>query len=132
MNSEYRIVEYRIQMDKIQNFRDLEVWQKAHQFALNIYVITKKFPVEEKFGLISQIRRAVISVPANIVEGFKRRGVKDSLHFYTIAEASLEEVRYYLIFSQDLKYISSEIYKKLESQAEETAKMLFVFKKAQN
>lgn len=112
-------------MGNVKTFRDLKVWQKAHRFVLNIYAITKDFPSEEKFGLTSQLRRAAVSVAANIVEGFKRRGVKDTKNFYTISEASLEETRYHLLLSQDLKYISPNIYTKLEKQAAEVAKMLY-------
>ncbi len=114
----------------MQTFHDLKVWQKSHELVLNIYALTKTFPSEEKFGLTSQLRRAVISVPSNIVEGFKRRGIKDSLHFYTIAEASLEEAKYQLLLAKDLKYISSEVYEKVLNQSNEISKMLFAFKKA--
>ncbi len=61
----------------IKRFEDLEVWKKAHQLALEVYKITKDFPSEEKFSLVSQMRRATVSVPANIAEGFRKRGVKD-------------------------------------------------------
>ena len=114
----------------MQTFKDLKVWEKAHQFTLNVYALTKKFPSEEKFGLTSQLRRAAISVPSNIVEGFKRRGVKDSLNFYTIEEASLEEVKYQLLLAKDLKYISQDIYEKMNEKANEISKMLYSFKKA--
>ena len=117
-------------MGDVKTFRDLKVWQKAHQFILNIYAVTKNFPPEERFGLTSQLRRAAVSVAANIVEGFKRRGIKDTRNFYTTSEASLEEVRYYLILSKDLKYISATIQVKLESQAEEISKMLHAMKKS--
>lgn len=72
---------------------------------LEIYNITKAFPAEERFGLISQMRRAAVSIPANIAEGFKKRTVKDKSNFYNIAQGSLEELRYYLILSKDLKYL---------------------------
>lgn len=114
----------------MQNFRDLKVWQKAHQFVLNIYSLTQNFPSEEKFGLVIQLRRAAVSVAANIVEGFKRRGIKDSLNFYTMSEASLAEARYYLLLARDLIYFSKEIYEEHELQADEVAKMLFAFKKS--
>ena len=68
-------------MGKIQSFKDLTVWQKAHSLTLLVYKITKNFPAEEKFGIVSQLRRAVSSVPTNIVEGFKRRGPRDFSHF---------------------------------------------------
>jgi four helix bundle protein len=117
-------------MTSAKNFHDLQVWQKAHKFVLNIYSITKNFPAEEKYGLTSQLRRAAVSAPSNIVEGFKRQGVKDSLHFYTIAEASLEESRYQILLARDLQYLTTEIHAKLENQAEEISKMLYAFKKS--
>ena len=92
--------------EKIARFEDLSVWQKAHQLVLQVYRITGSFPAEERFGLSSQMRRAAVSVPANLAEGFKKRGVKDKLNFYNIAQGSLEELRYYLILSKDLGYLS--------------------------
>src|SRR6185295_12443952 len=87
-----------------QNFQDLVVWQKAHQFVLSVYRLSKLFPREELYGLTSQFRRAAISVPANIAEGFKKRGRADKVRFMNIAEGSLEECRYYLILTEDLGY----------------------------
>jgi four helix bundle protein len=86
------------------NFQDLIVWQKAHQFVLGVYRLSKAFPREEIYGLTSQFRRAAISVPANIAEGFKKRGRADKVRFMNIAEGSLEECRYYLILTRDLGY----------------------------
>jgi four helix bundle protein len=83
-------------------FRDLLIWQKAHQFVLSVYRETKRFPPEERYGLTSQLRRAAVSVPANIVEGFVKRGVADKLRYLNIAQGSLEESRYYLILAGDL------------------------------
>jgi four helix bundle protein len=91
--------------EKIASFEDLAVWQKAHQLVLCVYRITGSFPGEERFGLTSQMRRAAVSVPANLAEGFKKRGVRDKLNFYNIAQGSLEELRYYLILSKDLGYV---------------------------
>jgi four helix bundle protein len=85
------------------SFKDLIVWQKSHHWVLNIYALTRTFPKEELFGLTSQLRRAAISVPANIAEGFKRRSDNDKAKFYNIAQSSLEECRYYLILANDLK-----------------------------
>ena len=93
--------------DKIRNFTDLIVWQKSHQFVLKIYNFTKSFPPDEKFGLISQMRRAAVSIPANIAEGFRKRGVKDKAQFYNISQASLDESMYFLILSKDLGYLKS-------------------------
>lgn len=89
---------------RIENFTDLVVWQKAHELVLEIYRITKTFPQEEKFGLVSQMRRAAVSVAANIAEGFKRRGQKSKTQFYNISQGSLGEVEYFLILSMDLGY----------------------------
>ncbi|HOY64691.1 MAG TPA: four helix bundle protein [bacterium] len=94
-------------MATISNFTDLVVWQKAHSLVLNIYKTTGAFPAEERYGLVSQMRRAAVSVPANIAEGFKKRGLKDKANYYNIAQASLEELRYYLILAKDLDYIES-------------------------
>ena len=85
-------------------FSDLLVWRKAHQFVLGIYTCTRSFPKEETYGLTSQMRRAAVSVPANIAEGFRRRGRPDKARFMNLAEASLEECRYYLILARDLGY----------------------------
>jgi four helix bundle protein len=77
-------------------FQDLSVWQKAHEFVLNIYKITKQFPSHKIYGLASQLRRAAVSVPANIAEGFRKRGKADKARMMNVAQGSLEEVRYYL------------------------------------
>ena len=86
------------------SFEDLLVWQKAHGFVLGIYVLTKTFPREEIYGLTSQFRRAAVSIPANIAEGFKKRGRADKARFLNIAQGPLEECRYYLRLSSDLGY----------------------------
>jgi len=91
----------------IDKFTDLQVWQEAHQLVLRVYEITRKFPNDEKFGLVSQMRRAALSIPANIAEGFKRRGLQDKIRFYNTAEGSLEELKYFFIVSKDLHYIDS-------------------------
>jgi four helix bundle protein len=80
----------------------------AHVLVLDVYRITKRFPKEELFGLTSQLRRAAVSVPANIAEGFKKSGKVDKLRFYNISQGSLEEVRYYLRLSQDLGYAETD------------------------
>jgi four helix bundle protein len=89
-------------------FQDLLVWQKAHALVLGIYRLTAAFPKHETFGLCSQMQRAAVSVPANIAEGFKRRGRADKARFLNIAQASLEECRYFLILAQDLGYASTD------------------------
>ena len=91
----------------IEKFTDLQVWQEAHQLVLRVYAITRNFPNDEKFGLVSQMRCAALSIPANIAEGFKRRGLQDKIRFYNTAEGSLEELKYFFIVSKDLNYIDS-------------------------
>ena len=88
-------------------FQDLIVWQKAHQFVLSVYRSTESFPKKEVYGLTSQFRRAAISIPANIVEGFKRATIPEKLRFFNIAQGSLEEVRYYIILAHDLEYVDA-------------------------
>jgi four helix bundle protein len=88
----------------IERFEQLEVWQVAHGIVLDIYKATMQLPSEEKFGLVSQMRRAAVSAPGNIAEGFKRRGLADKKHFYNIAQSSLEELRYYLVLCRDLGF----------------------------
>jgi four helix bundle protein len=94
------------------SFKDLVVWQKAHKFVLDIYKITKCFPKEELYGLTSQMRRASVSIPANIAEGFKKKGKADKLRFYNIAQGSIEEMKYFLLLSNDLDYSNAENPKK--------------------
>jgi four helix bundle protein len=91
-------------MKASRTFQDLLVWQKPHRLVLNIYKISQEMPKHELFGLTSQLRRAAVSVPANIAEGFSRASVKDKLRFYCISQSSLEEVRYYSILIHDLQY----------------------------
>jgi four helix bundle protein len=109
--------------EKIKSFRDLVVWQKAHHLVLEIYRITKGYPLEEKFGLVSQMRRAAISVPANIAEGFRKYSKRDKINFYNIAQGSLDELHYYAILSKDLGYISES--NSLIDRIQEVGKMLF-------
>lgn len=90
------------------SFEDLIVWQHAHRFVLEIYGLTRGFPSDERFGLTSQLRRAAVSIPANIAEGFRRRSLADKARMLNIAHASLEEVRYYLILARDLRYGETE------------------------
>lgn len=106
----------------IERFEQLTVWQKSHAVVLEVYRLTAMLPPSEKFGLMSQMRRAAVSVPANIAEGFKRKGIKEKVRFYNISQASLEELRYYFILCHDLKYFSIE--PQFISTVEEIGKML--------
>ncbi len=105
-------------------FESLKVYKKAHQFVIKIYKITKTFPQHETFGLISQIRRASVSIVANIIEGNARNHKKEFIQFLYISNGSLEEVKYYLTLSMDLGYISKSTYDNLQMDAEEISKMV--------
>ena len=91
-------------MAKIQSVRDLRVWQKAMDLAVQVYRLTARFPRDETYRLTAQLTRAAASIPANIAEGFRKRGKADKARFFNIAEGSLEEVHYYLILISDLGY----------------------------
>ncbi|WP_378179400.1 four helix bundle protein [Aquimarina sp. SS2-1] len=99
-------------MNKSTSFENLIVWQKAHEFVLETYKLTNVFPKSETYGLTNQFRRASVSIPANIAEGYKKKGKKDKLRFFNIAQGSLEECRYYLILTRDLHY-KNEISKEM-------------------
>jgi len=107
-------------------FRDLLVWQKAHQFVLELYRFTASFPRRETYGLAQQMRRAAISIPANIAEGFTR-GDNDKVRFFNMAEGSIEESRYYLILAKDLGYGEIEA---LMNSLEEASRLLKAYTKA--
>jgi four helix bundle protein len=85
-------------------FQDLDAWQRAHAFVLSVYKLTTGFPKCEIYGLVSQLRRAAVSIPANIAEGFGKRSPADKARYFNIAQGSLEESRYYLILARDLDY----------------------------
>jgi len=108
--------------ERLQRFEDLEVWKKAHRLVMDVYRVTAGFPAAERFGLVSQMRRAAVSVPANVAEGFKKRGIRDKVNFYNIAQGSLEELRYYLILSSDLGYLKDA--KAMKGKLDEVARML--------
>jgi four helix bundle protein len=108
-------------------FEDVDVWQKAHAWVLGIYKLTENFPKQELFGLTSQLRRAAVSVPANFAEGFKRFSLNEKLRFYNIAQGSLEECRYYLILTRDLKYGDTN---NLSSELETISKLLESYMRA--
>jgi four helix bundle protein len=102
-------------------FQELIVWQKAHELVLSVYRHSESYPKSELYGLTSQMRRAAVSVPANIAEGFQKRTQPDKAKYLNIAQGSLEECRYYLILAQDLGYGETS---QLMLQLEETSKML--------
>ena len=108
--------------EKITNFRQLKVWEKSHNLVLDTYKVTMHYSREEKYGLVSQMRRSAVSVPTNIAEGFKRRGKADKAHFYNVAQSSLEELYYYFLLSADLGYTKDSA--GLRERAEEVGRML--------
>ena len=112
---------------KARTFRDLMVWRKAHEFVLEVYRFTSTFPKSEIYGLAQQMRRAAVSIPANIAEGFTRRGKTDKARFMNIAESSLEESRYYLILAPDLGYGQTDL---LRNSAEEVSRLLNAYARA--
>jgi four helix bundle protein len=115
---------------KIVEFTDLIVWQEGHKFVLMIYEVTKNFPREELFGLVSQMRRAAVSVTSNISEGFSRQSVKEKLQFYTTAAGSLSEVKNQLIISKDLQYMEKNKFSEIWNQSVSVHKLLNAFIKS--
>jgi four helix bundle protein len=108
----------------MQRFTDLLVWQRSHALVLQIYKKSATFPSSERFGLISQLRRAALSVPTNIAEGSKRQSNQEYARFLNIAEASLVETEYLLMVSRDLKYLEAKESESLFLEIGEVAKML--------
>jgi four helix bundle protein len=108
-------------------FEDLLVWQKAHAWVLDLYAYTANFPRHELYGLTSQFRRAAVSIPANIAEGFKKRTAIDKKRFMNTAQGSLEECRYYLILSRDLQYGEN---RQLTEELSEVSRLLEAYSKA--
>ena len=110
------------------DFHRYKVWQKAHELALETYHATGPFPVEERFGLTAQIRRAVSSIPTNIAEGFGRTGDRERARFLDIAVGSANEVEYQLLLCKDLEYLDDATYGKLDSGVIEVRKMLITLR----
>ena len=113
----------------MQRFTDLKVWQRSHALVLEIYRLTAVFPADERFGLTSQLRRAVASIPANIAEGSKRSYRKDYAGFLNIAEGSTAEVEYLLILARDLGLIDGKRSAPLLGEIDELARMLHALRK---
>ena len=113
----------------MEKFKSLRVYQKAPELVIKTYEITKNFPAEEKFNLISQMRRASVSVTANIVEGTKRKTIADRMQFHRIADTSLEELKYYYILSNDLRYINTQELENLLNHSREVGRMLHALTK---
>ena len=108
----------------MQRFTDLKVWQQSHALTLDVYRLSSAFPSEEKYGLVSQLRRAASSVPTNIAEGSKRRGGQDYARFLNVAEGSLAETEYLLMLGRDLGYVRSDKVQELLDAIAGIARML--------
>lgn len=115
-------------MEKTRDFTDLIAWQKAHEFVLRVYHITKAYPKAEVYGLTPQFRRAAISIAANLAEGYAKSGKADKIRFFNIAQGSLKECSYYLMLSRDLKYINN--YDELINLLNQVAKLINGYKSA--
>ena len=108
----------------MQDYKKLKVWYRSHLLVLYLYNIVNLFPKEEQFGLVSQIKRAASSIPANIVEGCGRNSNKDFAQFLNIALGSLNEITYFVLLAKDLEYINIEEYSKLTDECNEIKAML--------
>ena len=111
----------------MRNFKELSVWQKAHQMVLEVYRITRMFPSDERFGLVSQLRRSAASVPANIAEGCGRNSDRDFSRFLSIAAGSASETEYHILLAHDLKFIERSDYLELDQRINEIKRMLNAF-----
>ena len=108
----------------MKDFRDLKVWEKAHEMTLAVYKATSRFPAEERFGLTSQMRRACVSIPSNIAEGCGKDGDKDFKRFLQIAMGSGSEVEYQFLLARDLEYLDAQSYQLLNTRIIEVKRML--------
>lgn len=111
----------------MRDFRKLIIWQRSHQLTLAVYRISKSFPKEEIFGLTSQMRRAVSSIPTNIAEGCGRASNKDFAHFLQIAIGSATEVEYQLLLAHDINYINDDDYQALTDETVVVRKMIIKY-----
>ena len=111
-------------MGGVKDFRDLKVWQKAHQLTLSIYRTTTCFPVEEKYGLITQLRRSAVSIAANIAEGCGRGSDPDFGRFLQVAMGSASELEYELLLSHELGFVDASLHQELFQRTTEVKRML--------
>lgn len=109
---------------RINSFTDLLVWQEGHSLVVEIYKITKGFPVKETYSMTDQMRRAAASVTANIAEGFGRNTYKDKLHFYYVSQGSLTELKNFILIAKDVGYLKIEDLNNLTEKADQTHRLL--------
>lgn len=110
-----------------ERWQKLDVWKQADELAFKVYKVTRDFPKEEIYGLTSQLRRAALSIPTNIVEGYSRKGDKELSHFLNISLGSLAETKYLIYFSNRLQYIDDTVYMELSKEYETLGKLLWRF-----
>jgi four helix bundle protein len=111
----------------VKDYRELKVWERAHQLTLAVYKTTAMFPKDELYGLTSQIRRACASIPANIAEGCGRSGDAEFARFLQIAMGSASELDYHLLLARDLNFVNSGDYEQLANELTEVRRMLNSF-----
>jgi len=110
---------------QVKSYRDLKVWQRSCDLAENVYAITRSFPKHELYGLVSQMRRAAVSVPSNIAEGAGRQGATEYLRFLSIACGSLAELRTLVELARRFQYVAAEKADQLDTDIDEISKMLY-------
>jgi four helix bundle protein len=108
----------------MKDFRDLKVWERAHQLTLRVYKVSARFPREELFGLISQMRRCSASIGANIAEGCGKRGNNEFQRFLQIASGSASELEYHLLLARDLHFLTETDYRELNEELSTLRRML--------
>ena len=113
----------------MRKFTDLQVWERSHRLVLEVYRLSRHFPIAERFGLTAQLRRAAMSVPANIAEGAKRESQRDFAHFLNIAEGSLAETQYLMVLGRDLGYANPVDLERLLEEVEQIMRMLASLRK---
>lgn len=110
-------------------FTSLTVWQRAHALVIAVYRASATFPTDERYGVTSQLRRAITSIPANIAEGSRREGPQEYARFLNIAQGSAAEVEYFLILSHDLGYLDDETFRRLADDIDQVARMLHALRR---
>ena len=113
----------------MQTYRELITWQKSIELTIEVYKITKLFPVEEKFGLVSQMNRAVVSIPSNIAEGFARCNKKENAYFVNVSYGSAMELETQIVIAKKLKFLEESEFEKVDKLLEEVLKLLYNYRK---
>ncbi|WP_035303476.1 four helix bundle protein [Brevundimonas aveniformis] len=116
--------EWRVASGEVRHYRELRVWQKAMALVRGVYQASSGWPTDERFGLVSQVRRAAVSVPSNIAEGCARRATGDFVRFLSIARGSLAEVETQMLLAEQLSYLSTEALEPLLQSSDEISRML--------